>query len=779
MKKKYKNLLLTTLIAAALLPAAVWLYWQWYLPRLLSETVIPQVGARFGQNQIRLNVRRLGITGADLEEVVLTDHDGQTLSIDSIRLDYAPLPTFRKLRALTIHNLTVSNPSGSIQYLDGKLKISGLNLDKLLPGPASAAPSPAGSEKAAEPFVTLEKVTLHNLQIFVRIGRFAMGFPVEAVLSSTDPDWQTIRFEIKLTPRAQSILLRGTFNRLTHVAELQSSSTLRPGALGDLLPGNPGGLLKLALKGDFDGKRGNIVIDGEYIQDKSFTLPIDLNGPLPFRVGAQFSLAPEPAAQIQFECTPGKLNFNGGLVRLSRPLPIRGTAAGKMTGGRWEFTSFAVQTAPLQGELYGFALTSPELTVTQANRQFLLKSDNIELKNSQKQLTITQIGLSVPLLPTPDAPGKLSVETIEYKNKKLGSVESSFFFAQNSFRLAGHAKTPYLPNARLDFRGTITPRIKTAPDLLFEVNIPAYSTAQPLRLSEWVPSLGEMTVSGTVALGAALRSQNGKMETGAQLFLRDGKLKDPKNSLELSGAEADIRFTDLVNVQTPSGQEIRVGHIKSGKLEFKEIRLEFNIESRDMTVIEGLRVGWCGGELFLRPLRLKTNQKRWSSVLYCENLQLSEMIRQLNLGEATGHGALFGKIPFSLSKTNISFEPGYLYSRPGDQNELKLLNPDQLVGGVGQAVLQQSNTEFASEALKDFLYDYAKINLKTEGETLAVSLQLNGRPHGPLPFRVDDDGQLVRDSNGRATFEGIKLNLNTRLPLNHVLKLNEKLNAFN
>ena len=62
---------------------------------------------------------------------------------------------------------------------------------------------------------------------------------------------------------------------------------------------------------------------------------------------------------------------------------------------------------------------------------------------------------------------------------------------------------------------------------------------------------------------------------------------------------------------------------------------------------------------------------------------------------------------------------------------------------------------------------------------MIVALQLDGRPAGPLPFTTDEEtGQLRRDPNGRANFQGIQLNINTRLPLNRFLKINEKLQTI-
>ena len=153
---------------------------------------------------------------------------------------------------------------------------------------------------------------------------------------------------------------------------------------------------------------------------------------------------------------------------------------------------------------------------------------------------------------------------------------------------------------------------------------------------------------------------------------------------------------------------------------------------------------------------------------------------QLGLSNASGDGALFGKIPVRFSsQRGILIESSYLYSRPGGSNTIKLADPEKIAGGMADAALRQSQLDFALEALRDFTYSWAKLNFTTEKENLVLSLQFDGRPNQPLPFAYDENsGQLRRDPAGKAVFEGIQLNINTRLPLNRLLQLNDKFKQF-
>lgn len=99
-----------------------------------------------------------------------------------------------------------------------------------------------------------------------------------------------------------------------------------------------------------------------------------------------------------------------------------------------------------------------------------------------------------------------------------------------------------------------------------------------------------------------------------------------------------------------------------------------------------------------------------------------------------------------------------------------------MVNGMAGALAQQSQFDFALEALKDFTYSWAKINLAMQKDSLGVSLQFDGHPNQLLPFVYEEEsGQFRRDPAAKARFQGITLNINTSIPINYLLKLNEKL----
>ena len=89
--------------------------------------------------------------------------------------------------------------------------------------------------------------------------------------------------------------------------------------------------------------------------------------------------------------------------------------------------------------------------------------------------------------------------------------------------------------------------------------------------------------------------------------------------------------------------------------------------------------------------------------------------------------------------------------------------------------------DIAREALKTFDYSWVKMTLNSEKEALALQLQFDGKPENKLPFRYSEEiGSFIRveaDAEG-SNFQGIRLDVNFRVPLNEILNYKDVLNMI-
>lgn len=790
----FRRILLILLFLIVLLllagTAAGLIAWHWYLPDWLATRLVPQLGRSFGQEKVELKIRRIGLTGADLEGFRLTDAEGGILSVDSIRADYAPrLPRDGK-EMLRVENLTLSGAEIGVRWSNGKFALSGVSLDRLQQALAQSAEKPEAAavpqEEKSAGQVIIRRITLREMRLRLDYEGRVLLIPIEAVITPQDPAWNKIEAQLTLSPRGQNLYLQLDFDRTTGKLTAKTRTKLRLEALTGLTGIHPEGTLKFDLDLSAGITSDQIELAGfsHFMLDltKDTTLPLHFERPI---TGEQrFSLRWNKQDNLVSAVASGSLPFpaftaSGVNVAAEAPIEWKLSLAGSADAIR--IADAELTTGKITAEAYGCTLKAPLLRLYRAGGLFLLSGSGITIDNAAQKLAMREIAFTLPLPPTETNPGTLTAGSIQLDRSKIGSVSSTIQLRGRDFLLAGTCRSPLAPKAQLNFRGTFEPKSGATPEMLFEFNLPTYTPDKPLRLGDYVPSLGDAAANASLSLGGAVRLENGKLTTGLQVMLRNGFFRMPDSDLELSGLSLDLRFDDLFKLTTPPAQRLKIAKIRAGKINITDLEVHFEIESTSQVTIENAGFHWCGGELYMRPLRLRTNQQVWNTTFYCENINLATMLLELGIAPAgtVGDGTVFGKLPVRFDrKRGFFFDRSYLYSRPGTESHIAVSDPDKLLAGGG-AVLKQTQLEFASEALRDFNYNWVKFHLQTEADQLVISLQFDGQPVGPLPFGYDEEsGELRRDPTVKAHFQGIQLNINTRVPLNLLLNLNKRLQSI-
>ena len=206
--------------------------------------------------------------------------------------------------------------------------------------------------------------------------------------------------------------------------------------------------------------------------------------------------------------------------------------------------------------------------------------------------------------------------------------------------------------------------------------------------------------------------------------------------------------------------------------------IHFQIEALHSILVEGCRFDWAGGRIGSQAFRINPNVEDYTVELYCDRVQMAQALEQFGMTQAQGGGTANGRIPVHYANGNLSFDNGFLYSTPGEKGVLKVKGTEILTAGIPPDTPQYGQLDLAAEALKDFSYEWARIRLNTQNRELVVSLELDGKPEKPLPFTYDRDfGGFVRvsASSPGSVFQGIRLDVNFRLPLDQLLQYRQLL----
>jgi hypothetical protein len=274
---------------------------------------------------------------------------------------------------------------------------------------------------------------------------------------------------------------------------------------------------------------------------------------------------------------------------------------------------------------------------------------------------------------------------------------------------------------------------------------------------------------------------NGRMGGSGCVRMEAADIRMPDKDMAIEQMTVGLCFPDLPELTTGPSQTLTFDAVRAGNFRIEGGLFDFQLEPYQTLFIEKGRVGWCGGQIRLQPMRITPGVDEYDTRLDCDRLNLAQILEQLSVADAVGEGAVNGTLPISIKKGRIRIDDGFLYSTPGDGGKIRLSGADGLMAGIPKGTRQFFQIDLAREALKDFDYKWAKLRVVSEKEDLRMRLQFDGKPGRILPFEYDNEmGGFVRvDADSRGSeFQGISLDVNFRVPLNDLLEYKDVLNLL-
>lgn len=745
-----KLLLAAAAVAAAgFLAAALLFGFFMYLPTYLETSLLKKVGARYGI-ELKADFRRLGLSGIDFGDVELTGPDGKKLRIDSLRIDYSP-EIFSSSPLLRVKEIQLSGIDVAAARLeDGGWKIDGIDLLQLM-----AEKDGGGSAGVFAPPFALERIRIRYTTLTLSLFNRTIKLPLNADLFFHD-------------------------GRIAATAEFLH-----------------------------DGKPLFAAVE---LKEAGRLIQFELSGAIDRRLAPELPAALEPlAVKIAGTATHGEGRFTvAGNAAVQLPAAAANAEIGiEKFSGRyesadqsWQFAATGVGSAAEIGAMKfdaefsgrAAAVTGSQLTAEAAELQFqqpkwAIRIPRFRLSGNLEKLELeTALELQIPNVPKlllgrisgsfPAARPRVAVTGIQLEEQVLGTAEAAFEIGREGIEITGAYQAGILKDLALRLTGTI-PYTKAKP-VHFELNLPPWTTPEPIYPGRYWRGIDPRTnFTGTFSFGGVFEFADGKLGTGGGFMMRDGKITIPDHELTLENVDVNFRLLDLIAPRTRPGQTVNIEAITFGKMRFRDAALRFQLDSPTDFLLESAQIGWCGGVVNIRALRLGGSQRRIRTHIYCDRLQLADAISQLSGVKSSGTGILSGRIPIELTENGLVFEEGYLHSDPGIEGKINIADAETLLVAAALEAAAPVETDLACESLKSFIYEWAKLKMSTTAEDLLVNLQFEGRPANPLPFGRDPQtGRLTRDAKSAAEFQGITINLNVKLPLNRLLKLNDKINLL-
>ena len=383
--------------------------------------------------------------------------------------------------------------------------------------------------------------------------------------------------------------------------------------------------------------------------------------------------------------------------------------------------------------------------------------------------------LRLPLAwPTPAAsPGTVNVD-LNWDRKGVAKISSSVAQDLRGARLDGTVSV--LPIAfSAAMKGQLDVSDISASWLEFKAG---QNVSLPGSLGDFVPAARDLTGNARLDATARLDMSKGLPVLPVDVKIGGLTLSHEKSKLSLNQGAVALSFSDLMNMRSDPDGRMNFDRLQLGTVILEQGDIHFQIEALHSILVEGCRFQWAGGRIGSQAFRINPNVEDYTVELYCDRVQMAQVLEQFGLTQAKGGGTANGRIPLRYANGVLTFDNGFLYSTPGEKGVLKVQGTEILTAGVPPGTPQHGQLDLAAEALKDFSYEWARIRLNTEERELIVSLELDGKPEKPLPFSYNREiGGFARvdASSPGSVFQGIRLDVNFRLPLDQLLQYRQLL----
>jgi len=411
-----------------------------------------------------------------------------------------------------------------------------------------------------------------------------------------------------------------------------------------------------------------------------------------------------------------------------------------------------------------------------------IKFKDVSMEDSKLQLTASGVGGTIPFewpFKIMEKKGSLFADAVYWKGINLGVFSGKTRQDKSGLFFDGEYKSAVLKGMGVGFSGKTVLFGSKEPETEINFVMQKYQTGSEIDLGRFFPQAKGMVFGGILELNGKISFIDKRLNGFLKGNIKEGSLKYSDKDILIEGINVNLLMPDLLAVRSDPKQHLTFNRASIGAIQLSDGKVDFQIESAESFYIEKSSFKWCNGSVNTQSIRVSSANKDISLTLFCDRVNLAMIIEQFGIASAEGNGAVNGKIPVEYKGGKLSFTDGFLYSTPGEGGTIHITSAKLLGEGTVPGTSQFTQIELTIEALKDYIYDWVRLKLITEGENLLLYLQFDGRPANPLPFIYKKDlGGFVRVKSAEegSRFQGIRLDINLVIPLDKILHYRNALN---
>jgi hypothetical protein len=205
----------------------------------------------------------------------------------------------------------------------------------------------------------------------------------------------------------------------------------------------------------------------------------------------------------------------------------------------------------------------------------------------------------------------------------------------------------------------------------------------------------------------------------------------------VTGLAGEIRFTDLLALETAPGQIVSLSEVNPGVAVFNG-QVRYRLLPDYKMQVEGGEWPFAGGKLYLEPTILDFSEEAERRLQFTvEGIDAAQFLTQFDFENMTATGVFDGKLPMIFDQDGGRIVGGYLVAREGGGT----------LAYVGELTYEDMGTmaNYAFEALKSIKYRNLTIGMNGEidGEII-TEVKFDGLQQGEDASRNFITKQLAR-----------------------------------
>ena len=722
-------------------------------PNIVEPQIQKRLAQFSGSNDVEFDIQKIGVFNTFISKIQIS----KTIFIDSINIDY----DIKNLSSIHLTKVTISGLSlyASLDE-NNEINFKGLKF------PNTPKDQTSPPDLSFLPFLP-DKIVLQNAKIVLHALNDEFLIPFETTVQE---------FSSTLAIDNQRINASGTFS-LSHsylpVTQMEYAGTMdfNNDYYFDLILHN----------GKTEPEPYQIIYESIACTLKNLQLNARFFG-TPSRANGQITI---DVGQGRIQHQKDSLIFSD--AKISSDMAMDFTDKGKGVSSKITSTANNIM---LKSELAESSFSAVNLSgsfLLDKNNtpwaSMILKASKGEITSPEFKTKASGLIIEVPIqYPNIDKKiyGRYFIPEISYNNQYNFSTAGKILQTDlKEFQVSGGVSLLTLPDLKTQFSSIVGFKKGLYASLDFKIDPVKLNYAD---IEKFIPQkLQVAEVDVTASAKGKAEFLNHQLKTSMGLNIKDGKIHIQDTNFTATGINTMMEFNDLIALETVPGQVLTIDSIEVNKIKIENAKIRFTIEDGKSWLVENIRFKWCNGLVSTESIRFPQENNAYFLTLYCDRLEMTQLLKQMGAFNAQGSGTLNGRIPVIYSDGNISFDNGFLFSTPGKGGKVVISNSDRITSGIPMDNPQFAQLDLAREALKDFDYHWAKIVFNTFEDTLDVKMELNGKPSKVLPFEYKKEfGGFVRvdASSPGSQFEGIKLDVNLKLPFNDVMKFGNKIKSI-